>query len=166
MTARDTRGWHIGQAALAVDDLDAAVAFYRDTLGVPFIAQPAPTLAFFDCHGVRLMLSSGTGESGAGCTLYFEVPDIDRHYAELQHRGVAFAGPPQGIHSGAASPFYCEVPDIDRHYAELQHRGVAFAGPPQVIHSAADYELRMAFFRDPAGNMLALMAEQGTYVGQ
>ncbi|MCY4483127.1 MAG: VOC family protein [Spirochaetaceae bacterium] len=130
MTARDTRGWHIGQAALAVDDLDAAVAFYRDTLGVPFIAQPAPTLAFFDCHGVRLMLSSGTGESGAGCTLYFEVPDIDRHYAELQHRGVAFAG------------------------------------PPQVIHSAADYELRMAFFRDPAGNMLALMAEQGTYVGQ
>ena len=43
---------------------------------------------------------------------------------------------------------------------------MAFDGPPQVIHSAADYELRMAFFRDPAGNQLALMTEHGTYVGQ
>ena len=116
--------------ALAVDDLDAAAAFYRDTLGVPFIAQAGPGLAFFDCDGVRLMLSSGAGESGAGYTLYFRVPDIERRYAELQERGVTFDG------------------------------------PPQVIHAAADYELRMAFFRDPAGNMLALMAERGTYVGQ
>ena len=106
------------------------MAFYRDTLGVPFIAQAGPGLAFFDCDGVRLMLSSGAGESGAGCTLYFKVPDIERRYAEHQERGVTFDG------------------------------------PPQVIHAAADYELRMAFFRDPAGNMLALMAERGTYVGQ
>ena len=130
MAARESPSWHIGQAALAVDDLDAAVAFYRDTLGVPFIAQPSAHLAFFDCAGVRLMLSSGAGTSGAGCTLYFKVPDIDRRCAELR--------------------------DL----------GVTFDGPPQVIHSAADYELRMAFFRDPAGNMLALMTERGTYVGQ
>ena len=121
--------WHVSQIALGVDDLDAAVVFYRDTLEVPFIARPSPGLAFFDCDGVRLMLSSG-GEGGARCALYFEVPDIDRRYAELQERGVAFDG------------------------------------PPQVIHSAADYELRMAFFRDPAANQLALMTERGTYVGQ
>ena len=109
-------------------------AFYRDTLGVPFIAQPGPNLAFFYCDGLRLMLSSGAGagagSAGAGYTLYFKVPDIDRRYTELQDRGVTFDG------------------------------------PPQVIHSAADYELRMAFFRDPAGNQLALMTEHGTYVGQ
>ena len=122
--------WHVGQIALAVDDLDAAVAFYRDTLGVPFIARLGPRLAFFDCHGVRLMLSSGAGTGGAGCTLYFDVVDIDRRCAELQERGVTFDG------------------------------------PPQVIHSANDYELRRAFFRDPAGNLLALMTERGTYVGQ
>ena len=121
--------WHVSQIALGVDDLDAAVAFYRDTLEVPFIARPSPGLAFFDCDGVRLMLSSG-GDGGASCALYFAVPDIDRRYAELQERGVAFDG------------------------------------PPQVIHSAADYELRMAFFRDPAANQLALMTEHGTYVGQ
>ena len=122
--------WHVSQIALQVDDLDAAIAFYRDTLGVPFIAQAGPQLAFFDCDGVRLMLSGGAGGGGTNCTIYFEVADIDRSYAELQGRGVEFDG------------------------------------PPQVIHSAAEYELRMAFFRDPAGNLLALMAERGTYVGQ
>ena len=84
MPASEAPGWHIGQAALAVDDVGAAVAFYRDTLGVPFIAQPGPNLAFFDCGGLRLMLSSGAGSGGAGCTLYFKVPDIDRRYAELR----------------------------------------------------------------------------------
>lgn len=130
MSASEAPGWSIGQVALAVDDIDAAVAFYRDTLGIPFIAQPGPNLAFFDSGGVRLMLSSGAGTGGAGCTLYFRVADVDRRCAELQERGVTFDG------------------------------------PPHVIHSAADYELRMAFFRDPAGNLLALMAEHGTYVGQ
>lgn len=130
MAASAADPWSVGQAALAVDDIDAAVAFYRDTLGVPFIAQPGPKLAFFDCGSLRLMLSSGGGDAANGCTLYFEVADIDRRCAELQDRGVKFDG------------------------------------PPQVIHAAEDYELRMAFFRDPAGNLLALMSERGTYVGQ
>ena len=129
MGGTETGAWHVSQIALGVDDLDAAIAFYRDTLKVPFIARASPGLAFFDCDGVRLMLSSG-GDGGARCALYFQVPDIDRRYTELQERGVVFDG------------------------------------PPQVIHSAADYELRMAFFRDPAANQLALMTERGTYVGQ
>ena len=130
MAAQATGQWSIGQAALAVDDIAAAVAFYRDALGMPFIAQPGPNLAFFNCGGVRLMLSSGSGAAGAGGTLYFTVADIDRRCAELQERGVTFDG------------------------------------PPQVIHAAADYALRMAFFRDPAGNLLALMSEHGSYAGQ
>lgn len=130
MAAQAAADWSIGQAALAVDDIEAAVAFYRDSLGMRLIAQPGPNLAFFDCGTVRLMLSSGAGAAGAGCTLYFKVADIDRRCAELQEHGVTFDG------------------------------------APQVIHSADDYELRMAFFRDPAGNLLALMTEHGTYVGQ
>lgn len=122
--------WHISQVALNVTDLDAAVGFYRDTLGIRLIARATPALAFFDCDGVRLMLSGNSGAGSTGCALYFKVPDIERRYAELQGRGVTFDG------------------------------------PPQVIHSADDYELRMAFFRDPAGNQLAIMAEQGVYVGQ
>ena len=125
-----TSRWHLSQVALNVDDLDAAVAFYRDTLGIALIARAGPALAFFDCDGVRLMLSANAGAASAGCALYFEVSDIEQRCAELER---------------------C---------------GVEFDGAPQVMHSAHDYELRMAFFRDPAGNLLAIMAEQGVYRGQ
>ena len=131
MTNRDQAAlWHISQIALSVGDLDAAVAFYRDTLGIPLIARATPALAFFDGDGVRLMLTANAGAGSPGSALYFKVPDIDLRYAELKGRGVEFDG------------------------------------EPQVIHAADDYELRMAFFRDPAGNQLAIMAEQGVYVGQ
>ncbi len=46
----------IGQIAINVRDLDRATAFYRDTLGLPFLFS-AGKLTFFDCGGVRLMLS-------------------------------------------------------------------------------------------------------------
>ena len=38
----------IGQIAVQADDIDLAVTFYRDVLGLPFIAQFPPGLAFFD----------------------------------------------------------------------------------------------------------------------
>ena len=45
--------WPLGQVTLPAHDLARAVAFYRDTLAVPFLFQ-SPALAFFDCDGVRL----------------------------------------------------------------------------------------------------------------
>ena len=46
----------IGQIAIPVTDIDRAVAFYRDVLGMRFLFQAPPGLGFFDCGGVRLML--------------------------------------------------------------------------------------------------------------
>lgn len=46
----------LGQVSMTARDLDRAVRFYRDTLGLPFIFTAPPRLAFFDCGGVRLML--------------------------------------------------------------------------------------------------------------
>ncbi|MEZ4734858.1 MAG: VOC family protein [Caldilineaceae bacterium] len=51
----------IGQIAVPIQDLDRAVAFYRDTLGMPFLFQAPPDLAFFQCGEVRLMLSRPEG---------------------------------------------------------------------------------------------------------
>ncbi|HEX5578692.1 MAG TPA: VOC family protein, partial [Candidatus Limnocylindria bacterium] len=45
----------IGQVRIAVHDIDRAVAFYRDTLGMPFLFQ-FPGMAFFDLNGTRLMV--------------------------------------------------------------------------------------------------------------
>ena len=46
----------IGQVSVCVHDLEQAVAFYRDILGMEFLFS-VPKMAFFNCDGVRLMLS-------------------------------------------------------------------------------------------------------------
>jgi predicted enzyme related to lactoylglutathione lyase len=85
----------IGQIAVNVRDLERAVAFYRDVLGVRFLFQ-VPKMAFFDCAGVRLMLGLPEGEEfdHPSSVLYFRVNDIQSVHAELQERGVAFRGAP------------------------------------------------------------------------
>ncbi len=55
----------IGQIAIPIQDLDRAVAFYRDALGLPFLFQAPPGLAFFQCGEVRLLLSRSEGVDSA-----------------------------------------------------------------------------------------------------
>lgn len=53
----DLRLGQIGQIAVTVQDLEAALTFYRDKLGLAFLFQ-TDSLAFFDCGGIRLMLGT------------------------------------------------------------------------------------------------------------
>jgi methylmalonyl-CoA/ethylmalonyl-CoA epimerase len=87
----------IGQIALTVSDTGRAVEFYRDTLGMRFLFQ-VPNLAFFDCDGVRLMLShpEKPGES-SGSVIYFKVPDIQQAFRTLSSRGAVFEADPHLI---------------------------------------------------------------------
>ncbi|HET7028747.1 MAG TPA: VOC family protein [Candidatus Limnocylindrales bacterium] len=52
-----------------VDDVDAAIAFYRDELGFEVAMHPAPTFAALDRGELRLLLSSPSGQGGGGHTL-------------------------------------------------------------------------------------------------
>ena len=80
----------IGQIALTVTDLPRALAFYRDILGLKFLFE-APNLAFFDCGGVRLMLTvSETPESTYGSIIYYKTEDIQGASRQLLARGVVF----------------------------------------------------------------------------
>jgi len=94
-----TRLSAIGQIALPVQDLARAVAFYRDRLGMRFLFQAPPQLAFFDCGGVRLMLDVPEDKEFArhASVLYFKVPDIDTAYQDLKAGGVIFRGEPHLI---------------------------------------------------------------------
>ncbi len=95
MTEAGTGIRSIRQVAQRASDLDRAVEFYRDTLGVPFLARfDPPGLAFFQLGGVRLMLEA----SAPPATLYFAVDDIEATSEELRKRGVAFEQEPQLIH--------------------------------------------------------------------
>lgn len=84
------------QIALPATNLDLAVEFYRDILGLKFIARfDPPGLAFFAlAGGARLLLSV----QNSTATLYFNVPDIDAAVAALKKRGVSFLQPPHRIH--------------------------------------------------------------------
>jgi len=87
----------IGQIAITVTDVDRAVRFYRDTLGIEFLFQ-VPNLAFFDCDGVRLMISASEKPGEIyNSVVYFKVLDIQRVFQSLIARGVAFEGEPHMI---------------------------------------------------------------------
>ena len=115
----------IGQIAVPVGDIDRAVAFYRDTLGIRFLFQAPPGLGFFDCGGVRLMLDA----------------------------------PAKTQAQSYCSVIYYQVDDLALAFENLTVRGVIFETKPHLVAKLLDHELWMAFFRDPDGNLLALMSE-------
>ena len=90
----------IGQIHVSVTDVDRAVAFYRDVLGLPFLFQvPGQPMAFFDCDGVRLYLGRPESEAfRSNPILYFSVPDIDEAFAALGERGIRFNDTPHVVH--------------------------------------------------------------------
>ncbi len=89
---------NIGQVAIRARDLEASVAFYRDTLGLDFLFD-AGSLAFLMCGGVRLMLAVPENDEvdHPSSTLYFRVPDLPVAYEELGGRGVEFLDEPHLI---------------------------------------------------------------------
>jgi methylmalonyl-CoA/ethylmalonyl-CoA epimerase len=92
----------IGQIAFTVSDLPRAVAFYRDVLGLRFLFEAPPSMAFFDCGGTRLMLTPPEREGAVAgqqfnSILYYTVADIQAAAAALSERGVTFEQPPHVI---------------------------------------------------------------------
>ncbi|WP_082155751.1 VOC family protein [Jiangella alkaliphila] len=98
MTTTDLRLGPIGQIARPTKDIERAVAWYRDVLGLPHL-YTFGDLAFFDCGGTRLFLSAGDEGAGAEPSLlYFRVGDIQAAHRELTARGVVFTSAPHLIH--------------------------------------------------------------------
>jgi predicted enzyme related to lactoylglutathione lyase len=88
----------IHQISMRAHDVERAVRFYRDTLGLPFLFAAPPRLAFFNCSGVRLMLSTPEpGFDHPGSVLYFAVEDIREAHDDLKLRGVNFRSEPHKI---------------------------------------------------------------------
>ena len=89
----------VGQIAIPVTDVERATAFYRDVLGMRFLFQVPPGLAFFDCAGVRLMLAAPENgqAAGNGSIIYYSVSDLEAAHATLVERGVTFEAAPHLI---------------------------------------------------------------------
>ena len=90
---------HLGQIAVNAKDLERATAFYQDTLGLKLLFKAPPGLAFFDCGGVRLMLSRAEKPEfdHPSSVLYFAVTDIHAAYGKLKASEVRFEDEPHMI---------------------------------------------------------------------
>ena len=111
----------IGQIAITVRDLQRMVAFYRDTLGMKFLFEAPPKMAFFDCGGIRLLLGQEDKANPAhpASILYYKVADIQATFETLVARGVSVAEKPALV---------AKMPDHDLWLALLRDpEGNAFA---------------------------------------
>ena len=100
----------IGQIAINVHDTNRAIEFYRDTLGLKLLFT-AGHLAFFDCGGVRMMLTPPERPEFDHPALYFRVPDIQAAHARLVERNTKIEGEPHIV---------ARMPDHDLWLAEFR----------------------------------------------
>lgn len=103
----------IHQIAITVQDVERATAFYRDVLGMTLLFRAPSGLSFFDCGGVRLMLSLPEGAEApkGNSILYYGVDDTKAAHEALVARGVRFIGDPHVV---------ARLPDRDVWLAEFR----------------------------------------------
>ncbi|HEY1570231.1 MAG TPA: VOC family protein [Pseudonocardiaceae bacterium] len=112
-----------------VDDVDAAIAFYRDRLGFAEVMHPAPTFAMLSLGDLRLVLSAPGGGPGGGAAM----PDG------------RLPAP------GGWNRFVLQVDDLDGTVARLRAAGVRFRN--EVVDGVGG---RQVLVEDPAGNPVEL----------
>ncbi len=104
------------QVLIPVSDLDRGVAFYRDTLGIPFLFSAPPQMAFFSCGNVRLLVGvppEGQKQRSAA-TVYLGIADIGAAFASLKAKGVGFQAEPHVVHrTGELEVWLAEFTDPD-----------------------------------------------------
>ncbi len=86
----------IGQIAITVSDVDRALKFYREVLGLQFLFSAGPNLAFLSAGSIRIMLTRPEGEESApgNSVLYFKTDQLEEAYQVVLSRGaVAEKGP-------------------------------------------------------------------------
>lgn len=71
-----------------------------------------------------------------------------------------YLGVPESEAFRANPLLYFAVDDVDEAHRALSVRGVTFRGEPHLVHRTESFELWVAFFQDPDGNNLAIMAER------
>lgn len=98
----------VGQLLIPVSDLDRAIPYYRDTLGLKYLFSAPPQMSFFHAGNVRLLVGvpEGAQARAPGSAVYFKVSDIHAVHATLKQRGVEFPSDPKLIHKTPESELW------------------------------------------------------------
>jgi catechol 2,3-dioxygenase-like lactoylglutathione lyase family enzyme len=115
-----------------VDDLDAAIGFYRDDLGFEVVMHPAPTFAMLSRGDLRLLLSVPSGQGGGGQAM----PDGRR---------------PE---PGGWNRFQLEVADLRSEVERLRAAGARFRN--EIVEGMGGNQILL---EDPAGNAIELFQD-------
>jgi catechol 2,3-dioxygenase-like lactoylglutathione lyase family enzyme len=115
-----------------VDDLDAAIGFYRDDLGFEVVMHPAPTFAMLSRGDLRLLLSVPSGQGGGGQAM----PDGRR---------------PE---PGGWNRFQLEVADLRAEVERLRAAGARFRN--EIVEGMGGNQILL---EDPAGNAIELFQD-------
>jgi len=122
----------IGQVMIPVDDFDRGMAFYKNTLGLPFLFAAPPQMAFFMCGSVRILVGALPPGQAAerGSAIYFKVEQIQDIASSLKAKGVSFMAEPHLVHRTPTSEMWlAEFTDPDgNHLALLSEVPVAASG--------------------------------------
>jgi len=123
-------------SGFSVDDLQKARAFYQDTLGLE-VTEEQPT----DDPGMKLL------------TLHIDGGNNIMIYPKPNHTPATF------------TILNFPVPDIEKAVAELNRRGVRFLQYEGDIQTnekgiASGGGIKIAWFEDPAGNILSVLEER------
>ncbi|MEO5805846.1 VOC family protein [Devosia sp.] len=110
-------------------------------------------------------ISRGVGDIAEAVTFFSDVVGLKHLYtfgelAFFDCDGTRLYLQQRAKPSPDESVLYFQVSDIVTAHADLLGRGASFVHPPQMIHRHADgTEEWMAFFNDPDGRPLAVMAQ-------
>jgi len=121
----------IGQLLIPVTDLERAIAYYRDTLGLPFLFAAAPQMSFFQSGDVRLLVGVAPPSHAGlrGSTIYFRVADISAVHGTLVGKGVRFSADPHVVHRTPTMELWlAEFEDPDGNHLALMSETPARAG--------------------------------------
>ena len=115
-------------SGFSIDDIDAAKTFYRDTLGMTVTDNEMGFLELELENGARILAYSKPNHEPASFTiLNFEVDDVEAAVDDLNSRGVV-------------TKIY------DDEGSNTDEKGIARGWGPDI-----------AWFRDPAGNVLSVL---------
>ncbi|WP_456272927.1 VOC family protein [Bacillus sp. AK031] len=88
----------VGQIGIPVKDIERARQFYQEQLGLSLLFH-TDSMAFFECNGMRLMLTLPEKEefAAASSVIYFEAGDIKAAYEDLYQKGISFIDEPHVV---------------------------------------------------------------------
>lgn len=85
----------LGQVAINVENVERAVSFYKDVIGIPLLFE-MDGLAFFQCGETRLLLSRPEKEefNHPSSVFYFQVDQLQEEVARMKEAGAFFLDEP------------------------------------------------------------------------